>query len=57
MQRSHSAGPLLVLGGVVAQAQQLGQLLPQQGNQRFPLAAGIGPKDGNRRLFGIPVRL
>jgi hypothetical protein len=27
--------------GVVAQADQLGQLLPQQGNRRFPLVAGI----------------
>lgn len=26
-----------------------------QGNQRFPLAAGISPEDGNRNLFRITV--
>lgn len=44
-----------MLWGVVAQAEQLGQLLPQQGNRRFPLAAGIGPEDGDGSIFCIAV--
>ena len=38
---------------VVTQAEQLGQLLPQQGNQRLPLAAGIGPQNRDRIHLGI----
>ncbi|MFM1800020.1 MAG: hypothetical protein RLZZ117_2298 [Cyanobacteriota bacterium] len=40
---------------VVPQAEQLWLLLAQQGDQRLPLAAGIGSEDRDRRLLGIAM--
>ena len=40
---------------VVPQAEQLGKLLAQQGDQRLSLTLGVCPEDRHRRLLGLAM--